>query len=169
MIVYGRGLKVPRERFNAFLSPYDVDPLLGSLLQDSDEEEIATVFRNKGIDWKFRIFLPYTRDYEHSPWIYIFDSWVFVFTQKRVGGELDTPIPSSLEALRQLLSVEPPVDKPRSTVIHVTRCSHLNRPSWPGENARSTAENFMGRLKEKPLYLTIVECLKYADSFSWQV
>jgi hypothetical protein len=111
MIVYGRGLKVPRERFNAFLSPYDVDPLLGSLLQDSDEEEIATVFRNKGIDWKFRIFLPYTRDYEHSPWIYIFDSWVFVFTQKRVGGELDTPIPSSLEALRQLLSVEPPVDK----------------------------------------------------------
>ncbi|CAH0026038.1 unnamed protein product [Clonostachys rhizophaga] len=168
MIVYGRGLKVPRDRFNTFLSPYDVDPLLGSLLQDSDEEEIATVFRNKGIDWKFRIFLPYTRNYEHSPWIYIFDSWVFVFTQKRVGGELNTPIPSSLEALRQLLSVESPVDDPRSPVIHVTRSSRPN-PFSPGESARSTAENFMGRPKEKPLYLTIVECLKYADSFSWQV
>ncbi|CAH0055359.1 unnamed protein product [Clonostachys solani] len=144
MIVYGRGLKVSRDRFNAFLSPHEVDALLESRLGGSDEEEIATIFRNKGVDWKFRIFLPYARDFEHSPCIYIFDSWVFVFTQKRVGGELDTPIPSSFNDLRQLLSVESPVDK-------------------------STAENFMGRLKEKLLYLMIVECLINADSFQWQV
>lgn len=42
MIVYGRVFKVPRDRFNAFLSPYDVDPLLGSRLGDFDEEEFAT-------------------------------------------------------------------------------------------------------------------------------
>ncbi|CAG9973286.1 unnamed protein product, partial [Clonostachys byssicola] len=180
MIVYGRGLKVPRDRLNVFLSLYDVDLLLGSWLQDSDEEEIANVFRSKGIDWKFRIFLPYTSDYGHLPWIYIFDSWIFVFTQKKVGGELDTPVPSSLEDLRQLFSVETPVDKyvldcgiggrppPRSPVIHVARCSHLNLFS-PGENSRSTAENFMGRLKDMPLYLTIVEFLITANSFQWQV
>lgn len=111
-IVYARGIKVSRDQLNELLIVNNVDPILGGRTGGSEEENIATFFRSKGIDLKIRIFIPPVNGYNCSPWTYICDTWDFIFSQRRVGMPPKEPaLDPIFEDLRQMLQVETPIDR----------------------------------------------------------
>ena len=92
----------------------DAEPLVANDdgVSAEEEEEIITVFRQKGIDCNLKIVLPWPNldwDFDPSIWVFVCFHWVYLLSNKRIDNELDKPVPASFKHLRQMLHVQSPI------------------------------------------------------------
>ncbi|USP74526.1 uncharacterized protein yc1106_01800 [Curvularia clavata] len=101
-----RGFKFSISAFDDFLVANGL-PSLGGYQPFPDEDEaIAKLFRDHGIDCEVRVFVPQMEGFSDSHHLYVCCDWVYVVAQKDIDSVFQEPISPEFEKVRDLLGAK---------------------------------------------------------------
>ncbi|EPE35418.1 hypothetical protein GLAREA_11117 [Glarea lozoyensis ATCC 20868] len=105
------GFKLSVAAFDAFLEANGRNGTCGYKTTPEDDADIATLFRDKGVDCEVRVFIPHLAGFNLPHHLYVCYDWIFVLVTKEIEGELEKPIPASFEEMRRKLGAESGISK----------------------------------------------------------
>lgn len=101
-----RGFKFSVSTFDDFLMANGRSTLDGFQPFPGQEEDIAKIFKEHGIDCEVRIFVPQMVGYDLSRHLYVCCDWIYVLTQKDIDDVFQEPVPPEFEKVRDLLGAK---------------------------------------------------------------